>query len=388
MLTNTTLGAARRLPGDIIVSTIKIVNTGVLPLTDVAILASTPVRPANVTRTWTSTFSVGVGGVPPASGVGSISAIGISLPPGGELDFTTSDTVPVAGSYTNVATASAGTLSKRSEGQTVTLSSQTPGSGCGAIGGPCSPWITPDELSQCCGTVVPCSPSGAMTPLDRELALQGIQMASEILYNLSARVYSGCCEQTIRPCNVNTGCCCSPAPSQCGCSAVTEVYLGSSWPVREIREVKVDGVNQNLANYHINDRQFLAMTGACGGKTPDFPCCQDMNLMTDCPGTWSVTFTTGMEPPAAGKWACAQLACEIVKSCKNDASCALPQRIQTITRQGVSVVLAGDMAHLEKFLTGIPSVDLFLTSHNPHKLVSPPFVWSPDLPQAGRKLFT
>ena len=101
------------------------------------------------------------------------------------------------------------------------------------------------------------------------------------------------------------------------------------------------------------------------------------------PGNLEVTYTYGQQPPTAGRHAARLLAIELVKLWEGD-DCALPDRVTSITRQGVSYTVLDNQDFLENFRTGIYAIDLFLKTANPAKALAPSKVFSPDVPRARR----
>lgn len=101
------------------------------------------------------------------------------------------------------------------------------------------------------------------------------------------------------------------------------------------------------------------------------------------PGNVEVTYTYGQQPPAAGRAAARILAMELIKSWEGE-NCALPDRITSVTRQGVSYTVLDSQDFLESLRTGIYAIDLFLKTSNPAKALAPSKVFSPDVPRARR----
>lgn len=122
-------------------------------------------------------------------------------------------------------------------------------------------------------------------------------------------------------------------------------------------EVRIDGAV--FTNWTLVQNWYLKRTD---GK--NWPTCQNLSRPDTEDDTFSVTYRWGSPPPPLGKQAVGALACELVKS-RLDLSCELPQRIQTVSRQGVSFTLLDPMEFLEKGRTGIYVVDLFLVTYNP-----------------------
>lgn len=97
-----------------------------------------------------------------------------------------------------------------------------------------------------------------------------------------------------------------------------------------------------------------------------------------------VTYTYGTPPPSAGRAAAKLLATELVKMYEGDDTCALPQRVTSISRQGVSYTILDNQDFLENMRTGIYAVDMFLKTANPDKARARARVFSPDTNRARR----
>jgi hypothetical protein len=236
-----------------------------------------------------------------------------------------------------------------------------------------APWVTPEQVQAVC----PAAWDGTQ--------LAGpIEAASSILFALSGGVWPGPQADVVRPCTplqslgytggssygpvYATGawaplggwCGCS-GPDVCGCATASHVQLPGV-PATSVQAVTVDAVVLPATAYRLTD-QLLVRTD--GGS---WPCCQDLAVAGDQPGAWQVAYTWGAEPPLAGQYACAALACELWKATTGSAepgivdSCRLPKRITSITRQGVSMALLDPMTMFPEGLTGLPEVDLWLGS--------------------------
>ena len=162
-----------------------------------------------------------------------------------------------------------------------------------------------------------------------------------------------------------------------GCSCAARCQIQLPGPVAAVDEVKVDGLVLDPAAYRLDIVDGLAVLVRTDGDC--FPDCQDMNLDDDQPGTFSVTYQKGVAVPRAGQIAAGKLVCEFAKSCAG-ADCALPQEIQSLTRNGVEVQVVDPAALPENILTGIAEVDRWVRAVNPSGLASPPRVRSLDLP--------
>jgi hypothetical protein len=160
----------------------------------------------------------------------------------------------------------------------------------------------------------------------------------------------------------------------CRCRATCEAYM--PYPVASIESVTVDGVVLDPSAYRLDNGRILVRTdGEC------FPECQDLDLPTTEPGTWSVTLRPGEPLPVAGTIAAGKLACEFAKACTGGEGCALPEQLISLSRNGVEVQVADPQLLLDAGLTGVQEADLFIRAYNPNRLHSRPSVLSPDIIQ-------
>lgn len=258
-----------------------------------------------------------------------------------------------------------------------------------------SPYVCSWTIESCCD---------ALNSADDAIAQQAVNTAAEVLYALSGRQF-GLCSLTIRPCRIG---CCSPcnggaAPfwdpgwgaypwvpvltggqwtnvacrgcgDTCGCTIVNEIILPG--PVGSVTEVKIDGDVADITKFRVDNRRYLVrMDGS------RWPVCQDMNLPDTETGTYSITYTRGKPLPAAGGSALGTLACELVKACTGDKTCALPDRVTSISRQGVTFQMPDPYDFIGKGRTGLYSVDLWLQAFNPKMRVREAGIYSPDFPE-------
>jgi hypothetical protein len=239
-------------------------------------------------------------------------------------------------------------------------------------------WVTTDELE-----------NDGSSPYAYEAA----KTASFILWALSGRKYSGmrtltehyecpCFEPAIYPAAAWGQGSLFPATPYlvdgavknavgCGCEGTvggvhTRLRLRHR-PVRSIQKVSKDGETVDPDSYQLIN---ASMIQPAPGHSFD-PCGAD------------ITYTYGIEPPTAGKRAARYLAQELAKGWAGDEDCALPDRVTSVSRQGVNYTFLDDQAFLDDMRTGIYSVDLFLKAVNPDNARKPARVFSPDLPRAS-----
>lgn len=256
--------------------------------------------------------------------------------------------------------------------------------------GPCEPWASTADI---------CSPCDdyAFNAADLE---DGLDMASGILFELTGRQFPGVCTATVRPCTARASgeylgadglfhatCGCASGYG-CGCSELSAVTLGG-YPVNSITEVKVDGAAVDPSLYRVDEWRWLVRLADADGTNPGWPCAQRLDLADTEDDTFSVAFTYGREPPLTGVRAAAVLGCQIALACQPETAgqCQLSRRVQSVTRQGVTVVL-DSLDAFRDGLTGIPEVDLFITSVNPARLRRRARALSPDVGPSARRIGT
>ncbi len=214
-----------------------------------------------------------------------------------------------------------------------------------------TPWIAPADLR--------CTAAVAAD------ATKAIAVASVLLHALSGyRV--GTRSVTVRPIRLGAGCSGLPAtPGAQSYGSAREWPLPG--PVHSVARVVLDGAALTTWSL-VGDSIYRTDTA--------WPSDQDLSRATTEKGTWAVTYIRGAEPDEAARQAVGELACELIKGWEG-GDCRLPQRVTTITRQGVTVALTDPMDLFDKGRTGIAGVDLWLASVNPANLRRPASVAYP-----------
>ena len=269
--------------------------------------------------------------------------------------------------------------------------------------GPCDwPIASPSTDSDC----APCSTLEDMDEAERALVER---MAVDLLWAWSGRKF-GTCSVTVRPCrevcsdrvptfwgksgtfggmipqtggwspaliagqwyNIRCGAC---PPSRCSCSPDKARSIELPGPVASIESITIEGAVLPPESYTLRDGVLYRIDGGswpmCNNETGD--------VLDPESGAWEITYSQGYPVPAGGQIAAYILACEIAKSRCGDSTCQLPRRIQTVTRQGVTVGVLDSFEGLEDGRTGIWEIDSGLASVS-FKPTSPPQVFSPDIP--------
>lgn len=252
----------------------------------------------------------------------------------------------------------------------------------GLVGGPCTAWVTGDDVAACCSVE---SSSGALFD---DVAEQ----ASTLLYQLSGRQFSGLCgPRTVRP---------SCDACWCGYQILSRGYVIGPWdygyplwlcdncliactpsvvklagyPVREITEVKINGDVVDSGEYTLWNYRYLKRL-----NDARWPMAQDLTLPDTEDSTFSISYTYGGGIPLAAEQAAMQLACELYKQCAGD-TCALPNGTTRVTRQGIVIERLAFTSWAFRdgnWRTGLPLVDAFLQAYNPAGIKRRPVFWAP-----------
>lgn len=227
---------------------------------------------------------------------------------------------------------------------------------------PCGPYTTPSALLTCCTAAV----DAGMDDTDPRV-LDAIADASLLMYYWTGRVY-GLCTTTLR------------ISRPCG-ACDFRIDLGL-WPVVSLTGVRMDGVDQDLSDFHIDEFHYLVRS------TPPEAWPSNTNTWAESGGAYDtsddgfvfeVTFEYGIEVPSILERATRALACELLSSSCGVGECKLPERVTSVSRRGLTMEVASSTDLLRDGMTGIFAVDMAVKTLNPSKLQSPTFVWTPDL---------
>lgn len=153
------------------------------------------------------------------------------------------------------------------------------------------------------------------------------------------------------------------------CGATCEVDLPLTVA---IDSVIIDDAILDASAYRIDNGYILVRTdGSC------WPQCQNLDVNGGT-NTFLVTAVLGRLVPGEVQDAAGILACEIGKAIKGQP-CRLPQRMQSLSRQGVTVQFPAVSSYLDRGLTGLNEVDQLVVQINPGRLAQRPQVFSPDV---------
>lgn len=217
-------------------------------------------------------------------------------------------------------------------------------------------WITPSDTID---------PTGMYTD-------EAIQTASTVLYKLTGEKYPGISTSTdaitsTAYANAMT------APQLIGgkmynlprsaMGGQRELNLRQK-PVLSVQSVYVNGVLLDPSQYSLRNNAYIVRTAP-------------HQWMLSPTSEITVTYTHGARPPVAGRAAATRLANEIILWYLGDNRCALPERITSVSRQGVSYTILQPMDFISQGNTGIYAVDSFIAAVNPDKQRKKPAIFHP-----------
>lgn len=213
-------------------------------------------------------------------------------------------------------------------------------------------------------------PESVPESVDDDLWAEALQVASDVLFEMSGRRWPGVAQDTLRP--------------VCDCGAVdyaghrlnhvpdTYYDLGGCgrwelelpWaPVVEVVSVVIDGDTVPAEQYRVDDARRLVRERDDEGNHRYWPCWQDLSRPLGQVNTWAVTYTHGSAPPPGGRRAALVLAEQLARAwMPSVGGCLLPRRVQTISKQGVTLAMIDPMTLFAEGRTGIASIDLWLGS--------------------------
>jgi hypothetical protein len=239
------------------------------------------------------------------------------------------------------------------------------------------PWTTQDEVVA----------AGGDPLVDYAAA---IMLASEMLYELSGHRFPGYATRTERPgaaipdigyprlawshdrwIGTGVGLWCTEAVERIVLNHVVARDAGGL----PIADVKIDGSVVDPATWRVEDWHYLVRLAPYR-----WPARQLLNHPDTDPGTFSVTYTGGRRPPAAGVEAAIALTLEVVKA-QTGGKCTLPLGVTQIVRAGITLTRAA-LVEVRKGGWGVPAVDMFLAAY-PGDTAT---VWTPDLPQTSPRV--
>jgi hypothetical protein len=147
-------------------------------------------------------------------------------------------------------------------------------------------------------------------------------------------------------------------PGGCGCHHGRRLHLPG--PVLDVETVTID-------------------TAPFTGYTP----LPDGALIRDDGEPWPtsgvvVEYVRGVRVPDVMAVYVGILWCELLRAITGDDDCRLPSNVQTVTRGGVTITMdTSEAGAIPR--TGVPEIDNWVDTINPHRVVRPAAIYSPDI---------
>lgn len=201
----------------------------------------------------------------------------------------------------------------------------------------CSAWATEADMPASCDT----------TAIPPAVLADALLYSSTILYNLTQRRFPGTCTDSYTPFH-------RCRAGRCTCtSGLLEL---PARPVTAITSVTVDGVVLDASEYVLHDKRFLRRVGV----TTSWPCGCDL----DDEDYFVVDYEWGREPTRPLVLAAALLGFEFAIAWTPDCTrqCRLPQRVTSITREGITMAVVDSLSLFKDGMTGLPDVDALIQS--------------------------
>jgi hypothetical protein len=240
-------------------------------------------------------------------------------------------------------------------------------------------WVQPEELGDYAYT---------------EYTEEAVRTASYLLWAMSGRKYTGETTVTERyTCTLRNN---RMGPSTKTNSPVLfggDVYNIPSGDYDEYSELTSDGMSPD-SRIRLRGRpvtKIHAIRNRNGGiiDASNYYLVEHSTIHIKAGTPWTpcnteITYTYGTPVPAIGKMAARTLAIEFIKLWSDDETCALPQRVTSVARQGVSYTILDQQEFIQEMRTGMYVIDLFIKTVNPDGARRKSKVFSPDQPRARR----
>ena len=240
-------------------------------------------------------------------------------------------------------------------------------------------WVTVDELDEYS---------------DDEYAYDAVKVATQLLWAMSGRKFNGITTVTERYV-------CASRAYRLGASSrnyTPELVGGDVYNIPfdefdDYAEITTDGMSPST-RLRLRGRPVVRIHSIRdrAGKIVDpanYYLVDHSTIQAKAGTAWApcnieVTYSYGAPPPASGKAAARVLAKEFIKLWTGDDECMLPQRVTSVSRQGVNYTILDNQDFIQEMRTGLYVVDLFLKSTNPDGARTKARVFSPDVPRARR----
>lgn len=241
-------------------------------------------------------------------------------------------------------------------------------------------WVQPEELGDYAST---------------EYAQEACEVASYLMWAMSGRKFTGVTTVTERyVCKARDYYFGGSSKNTQAVFAGANVYNLPAGTSDDLLELTADGLSPE-SRLRLRGRPVSRVLAIRSGVTNEllgessYYLVDHSTIQIKVGAAWTpcnveVTYTYGTVPPTAGRMAARTLAIEFAKLWSDDETCALPQRVTSISRQGVSYTLLDSQDFIQEIRTGVYAVDLFLKTANPDGARVKSRVFSVDAPRGRR----
>lgn len=213
---------------------------------------------------------------------------------------------------------------------------------------------------------------------DGEFTARAIEKASFVLYSLTGQKYNGI-QTATEAYNLPYNTLASDMVAGVERGAIIHIPKYTEGmrnlrlrhtPVRKIIEISKGGQVVDPSAYSIRNNAYLVLNNG-------MPWVIDTTDLI-------ITYKHGIRVPAAGKSAAIRFANELIHAYKDDGLCSLPERLQSVSRQGMTFAVLDPQDFIQNGRIGIPEVDYFIHAANPSKAKMKARVFSVDQPRGER----
>ncbi len=207
--------------------------------------------------------------------------------------------------------------------------------------------------------------------VDDTFVANWLDVASDLLANLSGGVVSGRCLRTVRP--VWRGSC-GPASFDWTTRFGGLETIPLRGPNVDIVEILIDGAVVAASDYKLLDGSFLLRIGS------EWPKVNDLRRDDSQANTFSITYRFNPAVDTLTFLACVELTCELIKDARGKPS-GLPRGVTQASIQGATVQVANRAQALRDGDEQIPVVARWMSVYAPDGPNSVSGVWSPEIDQ-------
>lgn len=167
-----------------------------------------------------------------------------------------------------------------------------------------------------------------------------------------------------------------------GVKRLTPVY-GPVTGINSLAVVEPDGVTiRPVTGYRRLGNMILLPTNQVGvnGSLPLWR----INAIGAAPPTpetlYRLDYNFGSTLTHSARQAALDYAQQLWLALEGSDECALPQRVTSVTREGIGIEMLTPQDYLDRGRTGLPNVDEWLAQTNPKRAYRPSAVYTPDSP--------